>query len=316
MRPFAGHHEQRNLFRKPAQGDLHESTRKELMNTVDLHTHTTASDGLLKPEALIAAAANLALEIIAITDHDTIAGLGEGLAAAPRYGIEVIPGVEINTDVPGGEVHILGYYIDTEDVAFHAELKRLREGREGRGQQMVEKLRALGAPITWERVQAIAGDAPVVRPHVAQALAETGFVASPQEAFDKYIGRDGPAYAERLKMTPAEATAIIARARGIPVLAHPMPMGAAATQGSPALNLETMLPELMAAGLLGIEAYYTGYPMTATEKLLGLARRFGLIVTGGSDYHGPGRLMEARLGGVYVPVKVVRQLKALAHKVA
>jgi len=286
------------------------------MNYIDLHTHTTASDGTLTPEQLVAEAAALALEVIAITDHDTIAGLAEGLSAGPRYRVEVIPGVEINTDVPGGEVHILGYYIDARDAAFQAELMRLREGREGRGRQIVEKLRALGAPITWERVQAIAGDAPVARPHVAQALVESGFVASAQEAFDKYIGRDGPAYAERIQMTPAEATAIIARAGGIPVLAHPMPWGAAAAQGSPALDLETLLPELMAAGLRGIEAYYTGYPATVTDQLLALARRFGLIVTGGSDYHGPGRLMEATLGGVYVPPKVVRQLEALAQKAA
>ncbi len=286
------------------------------MNYIDLHTHTTASDGTLTPEQLVTEAAALALEVIAITDHDTIAGLAEGLSAGPLYRVEVIPGVEINTDVPGGEVHILGYYIDASDAALQAELTRLREGREGRGRQMVEKLRALGAPITWEQVQAIAGDAPVARPHVAQALVESGFVASAREAFDRYIGRDGPAYAERIKMTPAEATAIIARAGGIPVLAHPMPWGAAAIQGSPALDVETLLPELMAAGLRGIEAYYTGYPATVTDQLLALARRFGLIVTGGSDYHGPGRLVEATLGGVYVPPKVVRQLKALAQKVA
>lgn len=284
------------------------------MNFVDLHTHTTASDGSLTPTELVAEAASLAMEVIAITDHDTLAGLAEGLAAGERYKIEVIPGVEINTDVPGGEVHILGYFVDPDDPDLNAELTRLREGRVGRAQKMVEKLQALGAPITWEQVKAIAGEAPVGRPHLAQALVEVGFVASEREAFDKYIGREGPAYVERLRMTPAEATAIIARARGVPVLAHPEPIGAAAEFGS-SVDWESSLPELIRAGLRGLEAYYTGYTAVVTERLLALARRFGLIVTGGSDYHGPGRLVSATLGGVYVPLKAVRRLKALAQEI-
>jgi predicted metal-dependent phosphoesterase TrpH len=284
------------------------------MNFVDLHTHTTASDGSLTPTELVAEAAALAMETIAITDHDTLAGLAEGVSAGGRYQVEVIPGVEINTDVPGGEVHILGYFVDPDDADLNAELNRLREGRVGRARRMVEKLQALGAPITWERVQAIAGEASVGRPHVAQALVEAGFVASAREAFERYIGREGPAYVERLRMTPAEATMIIARARGVPVLAHPEPIGAAAEFG-PSLDWEALLPELVRAGLRGLEAYYTGYPATVTERLLALARRFGLIVTGGSDYHGPGRLAGATLGGVYVPPKTVRRLKALAQEV-
>lgn len=278
------------------------------MNFVDLHTHTTASDGTLTPTQLVAEAASLAMRTIAVTDHDTTAGLSEALTAAARYDIEVIPGVEINTDVPGGEVHILGYLIQPEDGDFQRELNRLREGRQRRGKGMVEKLRGLGVSITWEEVQAIVGEAAIGRPHVAQALLQNGAVQSVGEAFAKYIARDGPAYVERLRVTPQEAVAMIAAAGGVPVMAHPLPMGASARL-NPGFDLETFLPPLLEAGLQGIEAYYTGYTAQATAMLLALARRLDLIVTGGSDYHGPGRL-GATLGGVYVPVKVVRRLKA------
>ena len=186
------------------------------MNFVDLHTHTTASDGSLTPTQLVAEAASLAMQTIAVTDHDTTAGLEEALAAGARYGVEVIPGVEINTDVPGGEVHVLGYFINSADAGFRTALARLREGRAGRGRRMVEKLQQLGLPITWEQVQAIAGEAAVGRPHVAQALLQNRAVGTIGEAFERYIGRAGPAYVERLKFSPAEATELIAGAGGVP----------------------------------------------------------------------------------------------------
>lgn len=278
------------------------------MNFVDLHTHTIASDGTLTPSELVEEAASLAMRVIAVTDHDTTAGLSEALAAGQRYGIDVIPGVEINTDVPGGEVHILGYFINPENGDFQRELNRLREGRQRRGKGMVEKLQGLGLPITWEQVQVIAGEASIGRPHVAQALLQNGAVQTVGEAFQKYIGRDGPAYVERLRVTPKEAVSLITLADGVPIMAHPLPMGASAGL-NPGFDLETFLPPLQEAGLKGLEAYYSGYSTQATERLLAMARRFGLIVTGGSDYHGPGRL-GTTLGGVYVPTKVVKNLKA------
>jgi predicted metal-dependent phosphoesterase TrpH len=283
------------------------------MNTIDLHTHTTASDGLLTPTALVREAAALCITTLAVTDHDTTNGLAEARAAAGTAGIELIPGVELNTDVPGGEVHVLGYFVDFERADFQAELSRLRAGRLNRAQTMVEKLQGLGVDVTWERVQAIAGDAAVGRPHVAQALVDAGAVAAIGEAFDRYIGREGP-YVERLKLSPAEATAIIAAAGGVPVMAHPLPKGA--SEGlSPLLDLDAMLPEMIEAGLKGLEAYYTGYTMRDTEFVMQVARRYGLIVTGGSDFHGPGRLHGARLGGVYIPRKALRALKQ-AHQPA
>ena len=184
------------------------------MNYVDLHCHTTASDGTLAPSQLVARALEFGLKTIAVTDHDTTDGVAEALTAGAAAGIEVLPGIEINTDVPGGEIHVLGYFIDVTDAPFQAELRRLRAGRERRGEEITRRLSALGVPISWQRVQEIAGDAPIGRPHIARALLEAGHVNSMNEAFTLYIGRDGPAYVERMRFTPVEAVQTIKRVGG------------------------------------------------------------------------------------------------------
>lgn len=277
------------------------------MNQVDLHTHTTASDGSLTPTQLVTRASRLALKVIAITDHDTTAGVAEAMAAGRAQGVEVIPGVEINTDVPGSEVHVLGYFVDPDHSELNAQLARILEGRIGRARKMAEALTAMGAPVSFERILQIAGEGAVGRPHVAQALLEAGHVRSFQDAFDRYIGRSSPAYIEREKFTPAEACALIRRAGGLPVLAHPVffdRYGAI----KEVVDLDQMLPELLAAGLAGLEVYYPNYDAVTNEYLLGIARRYGLLVTGGTDFHGV-RHNEPDLGGVYVPLKVVRRLR-------
>ena len=278
------------------------------MNEVDLHCHTTASDGTMDPADLVRRAARLALRVIAITDHDSADGVPAALAAGQNLGVEVIPGVEINTDVPGSEVHVLGYYVDYQDVSFSAELARLRAGRLERAQGMVEKLAGLGAPISLERVLQLSRGGSVGRPHLAQALIEAGHVNSFGEAFDRFIGRNGPAYVERTKFSPQEACQLIRRAGGVPVLAHPLVFNAFGT-AKVTLPLETLLPEMLGAGLLGLEVYYPTYNARTTESLMGVARRYGLLITGGTDFHG---LQAERidLGGVYVPMKVVRRLRA------
>lgn len=278
------------------------------MNEVDLHAHTTASDGMLAPAHLVGRAARLALKVLAITDHDTVDGISEGLTAAQAAGIEVIPGVEINTDVPGAEVHVLGYFVDHTHAELNAQLAVIREGRIGRARKMAEVLTEMGAPIRFERILEIAGEGAVGRPHVAQALLEAGHVATYGEAFQKYIGRTSPAYVERMKFTPAEACALIRRAGGVPVLAHPVFFDryGAIKAG---FDLDAMLPEMLAAGLAGMEVYYPGYDAITIEYLLGVARRYGLLVTGGTDFHGI-RATEPDLGGIYVPMKVVRRLRA------
>ena len=281
------------------------------MNVIDLHCHTNASDGLLPPADLVAYAAQLAMETIAITDHDTVDGIAEALAAAVRWGIEVIPGVEINTDVPEGEVHILGYFFNDgwQDAELGALLRRIEAGRVVRAQEMVRKLAELGVPISFRRVRELVGGEIIGRLHVALALVEAGHVATRREAFDRYIDRHGPAYAERFRLSPADACRAIARAGGLPVLAHPlggMTDGVAAIAG-----LEKWLPVLCAAGLLGLEVYYPRHTAVMTDQLLALARRFGLIPTGGSDYHGP-MPEKADLGSVYVPQHCLRRLREAA----
>ncbi len=277
------------------------------MNQVDLHTHTTASDGSLSPTQLVARAARLALKVIAITDHDTTAGVAEAMAAGRAEGVEVIPGVEINTDVPGSEVHVLGYFVDPDHAELNEQLARIREGRVGRARRMAEVLTEMGAPVSFERILQIAGEGAVGRPHVAQALLEAGHVRSFQDAFDRYIGRSSPAYVEREKFTPAQACALIRRAGGLPVLAHPVFFDRyGAIRG--VVDFDQALPELIAAGLAGLEVYYPNYDAVTNEYLLGIARRFGLLVTGGTDFHGV-RGHEPDLGAIYVPLKVVRRLR-------
>jgi len=278
------------------------------MNEVDLHCHTTASDGALTPTELVARAAQMVLKVIAITDHDSVDGVAEALTAGQKYGLEVIPGVEINTDVPGSEVHVLGYFVDHHDAFFKSELARLREGRVGRARRMAEVLTEMGMPIDFQRIMEIAGEGSVGRPHVAQALVEAGYVRTTGEAFERFIGRRGPAYVNRMKFTPAEACVLIRQAGGVPVLAHPVFYDEHGGIQTP-LDLDTALPELLDAGLLGIEVYYRNYDAVTIEYLLHIARRYGLLVTGGSDFH---RVLpnQPDLGGVYVPMKVVRRLHA------
>jgi len=271
----------------------------------DLHTHSNCSDGVLSPTALVELAVSRGVQIMALTDHDSMEGLPEALQAASRHpGFTLIPGVEISTDIPGSEVHVLGYFLDPQDGHLQEELARLRSLRRDRGRRMVEKLRDLGMDVSWERVQAIADGGAVGRPHVAQALLEKGYIGSTQEAFERYIGRNGPAYVERAKMTPAEAVAFLHQRRALPVLAHPREME----------NLEDLLPTLQDAGLVGIEVYYQDYDETTIEGLLTVARRHGLLPTGGSDYHGLGGEHERLPGDIPLPDEVIDAFMALAER--
>ena len=229
------------------------------MAKVDLHLHSTASDGRLSPADIVRQAAEQGLSVIAIADHDSIDGIAPALVATKTFPrLKVIPGVEINTDVPDGEVHILGYFIDYTNHKLKGPLERLRSSRLKRGQGMVAKLKNLGIHIDWERVREIAGEGSIGRPHIAQAMLEKGYVTSFKEAFDKYISRGGPAYVEREKMSPVEAVELVLKANGLPVMAHPLTTD----------NPETMIAELEAAGLVGIEAYYGGYTTSEISRLV------------------------------------------------
>jgi predicted metal-dependent phosphoesterase TrpH len=272
-------------------------------STVDLHLHTTASDGSLRPPQLVALALERGLRTIAVTDHDSTQGVDPALGAAAGSPLEVVPGVELNTDVPAGELHVLGYHLDHHDPALLERLSRMRASRLGRGEGMVQRLRDLGLDVSWERVQEIAGadgGGAVGRPHVARALVERGYVADVREAFDRYIGNGGPAYVPREKMEPAEAVDIVRRAAGVPVLAHPADVP----------DLDRVLPGLIEAGLAGLECYYGTYPPEVVSGLVGLARARGLVPTGGSDFHGLDVLPSFDLGKTPVPPEVVGELEA------
>lgn len=277
------------------------------MNFLDLHCHTTASDGKLTPTELVAAAAQLGLRAIAVTDHDSTEGVEQALATGANLDIEVIPGVELSCDVDAGELHMLGYYPDVTNAHFQAELARLRDGRWGRARAMAQRLSDLGYPVSFERIQELAGDGAIGRPHVAQALIEAGHVATRGEAFEKLIGRNGPAYVPRAKLSPVEAVKLIRQVGGVPVFAHPY-IVLSDNQRLEPLPVEESLPQLVEAGLAGLEAYYPNYPADLTAFVLELARRHELIVTGGSDFHGPG-VAGAPLGSIYVPSKCLHMLK-------
>ena len=265
---------------------------------IDLHTHTKASDGLLAPAALVQLARDAGVVVLAVADHDTTAGVDAALEAGARLGVEVIPAVEINTDVEESEIHVLGYYVDHAAPWFQEFLGRLRDGRERRAERMVAKLNALGIPIEYARVRALAEGA-VGRPHVARALIEVGAARTTEEAFQKYIGRSGPAYIERMKVTPEDAVRVILRAGGIPVLAHP---GWGVR--------DELLPPLVEAGLGGIEAYYPDHTPAMTAHYLALAERYHLLATGGTDFHGGDLATRVSIGSQYVPPEVVERLKA------
>jgi len=271
---------------------------------VDLHIHSTASDGRLTPEDVVRLAAKNGLSVIAITDHDSVDGIAVALAAAESSpSLRVISGVEINTDIPNGEVHILGYFVDYKNEELKHALKALRHSREIRARKMIAKLGELGMEVAWQRVRELAGGGSVGRPHIAQAMLEQGYIPSLQEAFTKYIGRNGPAYAERERLSPEEAVKLVVRAGGLPVLAHPADTN----------DLEKLVVRLKEVGLVGLEAYYDGYGRKTTQRLVQLANKYGLLTSGGSDFHGLGG-DETPIGGIDVPWDCARRLIAVAEQ--
>ena len=268
-------------------------------NPIDLHTHSLRSDGALEPAALIERAAERGVNVLALADHDTLGGTGEAIAAGERAGVRVIPATELNTESEWGDVHILGYFVDPADAALEDRLRRLREDRGRRVELMVEKLNALGYPIALSRVMEIAQGGSLGRPHLAQALFEAGHVPTYDSAFDTIIAKDAPAYVSRLGLSPLEAVQLVVAHGGVPSLAHPFTV----------VGLEELMPLIVAAGLVGIEAYYGSHPPAMTATCLSVARRYGLVPTGGSDFHGRGE-HGAPLGGVLVPPETIAALEA------
>ena len=259
------------------------------MNRIDLHTHSTDSDGTFGPAELDLLAAERDLQVVALTDHDTTDGLPEALGTGLDVGVEVVPGVEFSAEYLGTSVHILCYWMDAEDPALQLELRRLREDRYRRGELMVEKLGSLGLPLAFERVREIAGDATIVRPHIAQAMVEAGIVQTEKEAFERYIGDGGPAHVAKHALDPLDAVALIEGAGGVCVLAHP------GMWGDQSSVPDELIERMAAAGMRGLEVDHPDHPPEARERYRALADRLGLIATGGSDCHGT-RYDPVRLG--------------------
>mgnify|MGYP002858448183 CR=1 FL=1 len=262
---------------------------------VDLHLHSTASDGTLPPADVVSAAAEAGLHVIALTDHDTVAGVGEGRQSARRVGtIEVIPAIEVSTSLGGSDLHILGYFVDPEHPELQGHVESAAHGRQSRMRRMVERLKEQGVDVPFERVTAEAVGAPMGRPHLARALVAEGIVGSVPLAFDLYIGNDRPAYIPSSLLDTGEALGLIQRAGGVAVWAHP-----------PRHLVSSLLPGLRESGLGGLEVYRPRWSPDRVLQLEEAARTWGLLVSGGSDWHGPD---DGPLGDFCVPSSDVQGL--------
>jgi hypothetical protein len=268
---------------------------------VDLHTHTTASDGTFTPRALVREAAKRGLRVLAVTDHDSTDALVDALDEATRHRpLEIVAGIEINCDVEGAEIHILGYCLDYEAPWFQEFCREQRRERRARVERITGCLTALGMPITPEEVFALVQEGSAGRPHVARAMVSRGYVKSVREAFDKYLAAGKPGYVPRRKLSPEDAVRVIRRAGGVPVFAHP---GLA--------QRDELIPSLVAAGLMGLECYYGEHSASQTAGYLQQCRDHGLVATGGSDFHGP-KVRAATLGVPAVSMAAWDALKAKA----
>ncbi len=272
---------------------------------IDLHLHTTASDGQHSPTDLVALAQRF--DIIAITDHDTTEGIAEAIEAARAKGSpQIIPGIELSAEDDAGDVHVLGYFVDVHDAAFQAELTQFRTDRYHRGLGILEKLASIGLPLNWDRVLAIAEGGSIGRPHIARAMVEAGYVGNVREAFDRYIANDGIAYVQRRRLSPEEALQMIHAAKGAAVLAHPGLLP----------DHTSMVKRLVPYGLDGVEVSHPSNSENTRLSLRGLAREFNLIMTGGSDFHGEAIKPNVQIGMETPPDGCVDLLRARAGKYA
>ena len=260
---------------------------------VDLHSHTTASDGTFTPRELVQEAARRGVRVLAVTDHDSTEGLAEAFDEASRHApLRIVPGIEINCDVDGGEIHVLGYCLDYEAPWFQEFCRGQRAERRQRVHRMVARLAELGMPIDAEEVFALVQEGSAGRPHVAQVMVQRGYVKSVRDAFDRYLAAGRPGHVPRKTLTPEDAVRLLRRAGGVPVFAHPGLAGR-----------DELIPGLVRAGLMGIECYYPEHSAARTGSYVELCRQYGLVATGGSDFHGP-RVRASQLGDPAIPLAV------------
>ncbi|MDO5403172.1 MAG: PHP domain-containing protein [Eubacteriales bacterium] len=276
------------------------------MKAIDLHVHSTFSDGTDTPSLLVKKALTAGLSAIALTDHDTADGVAEAVAEGTKLGLEVIPGVELSTFFDHKEIHIVGLYIDYMNKEFKKELSELREVRNNRNKIMCQKFQDIGIPVVYEELMSAYPGAVLTRAHFADYLLSKGFTKSRNEAFERYIGANGPCYVHRKRLDPAKAIEMIKSAGGIAVLAHPVlyHLGNDATA--------KLMDYLKAAGITALEALYSTYTLGEELQMRKLASHYGLLISGGSDYHGdnkPNIHLGKGLGRLHVPYKVLEQLK-------
>lgn len=274
---------------------------------IDLHTHSTCSDGTDPPERIPELAAAAGCTAVALTDHDTLACVGLARARARQLGIELVAGCEVSCRFRGVSAHVLVYFVEDGEGPLAAELARLRDDRVARNRLLADRLAELGIPITYDDVVAeAAGETSAGRPHVAALLVRRGLAESIPDAFDRWLGRGAPAYVPKARVSPAEIAAAAAASGGVAVLAHPL------TLGVEVHALDDVADELAGAGFSGIEAYYGRYLAEDRRALVALARRHGLVPTGGSDYHGTvkdGLFVGRGEGDLSVPDEVLVELR-------
>jgi 3',5'-nucleoside bisphosphate phosphatase len=269
---------------------------------IDLHSHTTASDGELPPEQLLALARAKGVTTLAVTDHDTVDGLERSAAAAGAEGIRFVPGIEVSAYADGREIHVLGHFVDRTEPGLAAFSERLRHEREERMGRMVEQMRSLGFPVTFEEVERIAAGAHLGRPHLALALVERGYVTSTREAFDRFLGDRKPGWVDRLRIDAEEAVEMLHQAGGTATIAHP---------GSSQVGRHT-LERLAKAGLDGLEIFHPDHVPSQREAFLRQADALGLVPTAGSDFHGPRVTPDRQPGMVTLDPSYFSRLEARA----
>ncbi len=278
---------------------------------IDLHIHSTASDGTFSPAQLLAMAVKAGLGAIAITDHDSIAGAREALIEGIPPALGFLTGVEISAEPPpsypgSGSIHVLGYAIRLDDPELNRALEKLREARQNRNPEIIRNLKRLGIPISLEEVEREAGDGQPGRPHIAALLVKKGVVGTIDEAFDRFLGNGRPGYVEKFRIECSQAITLINAAGGIPVLAHPCLLELE-TDG----QLDELLQEMIAMGLKGLEVYFTDHTPEQTRRFADRAARYELLMTGGTDFHGatlPDVRMGVGKGGLHVPYALYERL--------
>ena len=296
--------------------DWKENHKREALAPIDLHVHSNCSDGTCTPTELVDHAMEKGLAAFALTDHDSVDGLEEAILYADRLRTkssavpEVVPGIELSSEYHGQDIHVVGLYINYHDQIFLSKIRDFVESRANRNQKMCALLQKAGIPVTYEELLTAYPDSVITRAHYAGYMLEKGYVKSRQEAFERYVGDHAPCYIPREKITPAQAVQLIRQAGGAPILAHPILYHMSEE------HLDELVRELKEFGLMGIEAVYSTYSPADERQIRGLAKKYDLLVSGGSDFHGankPGLDLGTGFGKLFIPMELLWEFKEALH---